>query len=285
LSLLDRLLVLPQHWLPQRALTGAVHRLARVEGIAARLAVRAFRAAYDVELDEAVVPVGGFRSFNAFFTRALQAGARPIDARQGLAVSPADGTISQLGDVRAGSVLQAKGREFPLAALLAGDTDLLRGLADGRFATVYLSPRDYHRVHAPFACAVRSVRYVHGRLFSVNDRTAREVGNLYARNERLVLACDTEWGPAAIVMVGAMLVSAMEASCCDVPALARRSRGVALETLREPRRYARGEELGRFNMGSTVIVLLPRAAPAWRADLGGGAAVRVGEALSLGPAA
>jgi phosphatidylserine decarboxylase len=198
-------------------------------------------------------------------------------------VSPADGAISQIGDALDGRLLQAKGRSFDLAALLAGDQALVQALAGGRFATVYLSPRDYHRVHAPFDCAVHSVRYVHGQLFSVNDRTSREVDGLYARNERLVLAGESEWGPCAIVLVGAMLVSAMELTCCDVPALAARSRGVVVERLSAPRRYARGEELGRFNMGSTAIVLMPPSAPQWRIGVGPGLPVRVGEALSDAP--
>lgn len=280
MSLYDRLRVLPQHVLPQRALTRTIHRLARLEGPFAQLAIRSFRAAYGVELDEAVVPAAGYRSFNEFFTRRLREGARPIDERPGIVVSPADGAISQVGDVQCGRLLQAKGRFFDLAALLAGDQALVQALAGGRFATVYLSPRDYHRVHAPFDCTVRSVRYVHGQLFSVNDRTSREVDGLYARNERLVLAGDSEWGPCAIVLVGAMLVSAMELTCCDVPALAARSRGVVVEQLPTPQPYARGEEIGRFNMGSTVILILPTSAPRWRSGVGAGLEVRVGVALS-----
>lgn len=280
MSLLDHLLVLPQHLLPQRTLSALVNRLTRVEGPLAALAIRAFCALYKVSLDEALDAAAGYRSFNLFFTRALHTAARPVDTRPGIVVSPADGAISQLGDLVDGALLQAKGRHFPARTLLAGDEHLARDVDGGRFAIVYLSPRDYHRVHVPFDCTVQAIAYVPGRLFSVNDRTSQVIDGLYARNERLVLSCTSEWGPCAIVMVGAMLVSAMELTCLNVPDLARQSRGVSRVVLGEPVHYTRGAELGRFNMGSTVILLLPPGAPTWRPDLANGVPVRMGESLS-----
>jgi phosphatidylserine decarboxylase len=279
MRLLDRLLVLPQHLLPQRALSAAVKHLTRAEGALAPYAIRAFCAAYGVDLGEAREDLAAYRSFNQFFTRALRPDARPVASVPGIVASPADGAISQLGTLDHGRLLQAKGKDFPLSALLAGDETLDRQLEGGRFLIVYLSPRDYHRVHAPFDCTVHSVRYVPGRLFSVNDRTSQVIDGLYARNERLVLSCDSEWGPCAIVMVGAMLVSAMELRCCDVPALAAR-KGMTIQTLPAPERYARGEEIGRFNMGSTVILALPPSAPGWLPTLANGTPVRMGQALS-----
>lgn len=279
MRLLDRLLVLPQHLLPQRALSATVKRLTRVEGPLTPYAIRAFCAMYGVDLSEAQDGLDTYRSFNEFFTRALRPDARPIARAPGIVTSPADGAISQLGALDQGRLLQAKGRQFPLSALLAGDGDLGQGLADGRFVIVYLSPRDYHRVHAPFDCTVHAVRYVPGRLFSVNDRTSQVIEGLYARNERLILSCDSEWGPCAIVMVGAMLVSAMELRCCDVPAMAARS-GVTVERLSTQVRYERGAEIGRFNMGSTVILALPPSAPDWLPTLANGTPVRMGQALS-----
>lgn len=279
MRLLDQLLVLPQHLLPQRALSAAVKRLTRAEGALVPYAIRAFCTAYGVDLSEAQEGLGTYRSFNQFFTRALRAEARPVAGDPGIVTSPADGAISQLGTLDHGRLLQAKGRDFPLSALLAGDEPLVRQLEGGRFAIVYLSPRDYHRVHAPFDCAVHGVRYVPGRLFSVNDRTSQVIDGLYARNERLVLSCDSEWGPCAIVMVGAMLVSAMELRCCDVPALAARE-GVTVEALPAPVRYARGAEIGRFNMGSTVILALPPSAPDWLPTFANGSPVRMGQVLS-----
>jgi len=279
MRLLDRLLVLPQHLLPQRALSAAVNRLTRAEGALVSPAIRAFCAAYGVDLSEAVDTGQAYRSFNQFFTRALRADARPVADAPGIVVSPADGAISQLGSLDRGRLLQAKGKSFALSALLAGDEALSRQLDGGRFVIVYLSPRDYHRVHAPFDCAVRSVRYVPGRLFSVNDRTSQVIDGLYARNERLVLSCDSEWGPCAVVMVGAMLVSAMELRCCDVPSLAQPG-GVTVAPLADPVRYARGEEIGRFNMGSTVILALPATAPDWLPFLANGTPVRMGQSLS-----
>ena len=279
MRLLDRLLVLPQHLLPQRALSTAVQRLTRAEGPLAPYAIRAFCAAYGVDLSEARDGLDAYRSFNQFFTRALRPDARPVAGDPGIVTSPADGAISQLGTLDHGRLLQAKGRYFPLSALLAGDEALHHQLEGGRFLIVYLSPRDYHRVHAPFDCTVHSVRYVPGRLFSVNDRTSQVIDGLYARNERLVLSCDSEWGPCAIVMVGAMLVSAMELRCCDVPALAARKE-VTVEALPAPVRYARGAEIGRFNMGSTVILALPPSAPDWLPTLANGTPVSMGQALS-----
>ena len=282
MNVLDRLLVLPQHVLPQRALSALVNRLTRLEGPLASVAIKAFCAAYGVELADARVTAGGYRSFNDFFTRALRAEARPIAATPGIVASPADGAISQLGSLDNGALLQAKGKPFASRALLAGDMGLAGAVEDGRYAIVYLSPRDYHRVHVPFDCAVHSITYVPGRLFSVNDRTSQVIDGLYARNERVVLGCMSEWGSCAIVMVGAMLVSAMELTCLNLPDLARHSQGVTRVVLEEPARYVRGAELGRFNMGSTVILLLPPGAPAWRADLANGVAVRMGENLSAG---
>ena len=279
MHLLDRLLVLPQHLLPQHALSAAVRRLTRAENALAPYAIRTFCALYGVDLSEAAEGLQSYRSFNQFFTRALRSDARPVAREPGIVVSPADGAISQLGSLNQGRLLQAKGRHFPLSALLADDGDLSRPLEGGRFVTVYLSPRDYHRVHAPFDCAVHSVRYIPGQLFSVNDRTSRNIEGLYARNERLVLGCESEWGPCAIVMVGAMLVSAMELRCCDVPAMAARA-GVTYERLSAPAHYGRGDEIGRFNMGSTVILALPPAAPDWLPGLGNGTPVRMGQSLS-----
>lgn len=280
MKLLDRLLVLPQHLLPQRALSALVNRLTRHEGPLAGPAIRAFCAAYRVDLAEALESGQAYPSFNHFFTRALRTEARPVDATPGIVVSPADGAISQIGNLEQGSLLQAKGKSFASRTLLAGDATLAHAVDGGRFAIVYLSPRDYHRVHVPFDCAVHTVTYVPGRLFSVNDRTSQVIDGLYARNERLVLGCASEWGPCAIVMVGAMLVSAMELTCLNVPDLARQSRGVSRIALPEPVHYARGAEVGRFNMGSTVILLLPKAAPAWREELANGVPVRMGECLS-----
>lgn len=283
MSLLDALLVLPQRLLPQRALSALVRRLTRHEGPLASLAIKAFSAAYRVDLATALDAQPGYRSFNHFFTRALRDDARPIDTSPHAVVSPADGAISQIGQLDRGTLLQAKGRSFQALSLLAGDAELCAAIDGGRYAIVYLSPRDYHRVHAPFDLEVHAVSYVPGKLYSVNDRTSQVIGNLYARNERLVLDCQSEWGRCAVVMVGAMLVSAMELRCLNVPDLVCQSRGVSRVTLGEPVHYARGAELGRFNMGSTVILLLPPGAPAWRADLGNGVAVRMGERLSSSP--
>lgn len=280
MRLIDLLLVLPQHLLPQRALSACVNWLTRREGALVPYAIRQFCSSFRVDLEEALEAPASYRTFNQFFTRALRPDARAIAPDLGIVVSPADGAISQLGPLTDGQLIQAKGKTFAARDLLAGNDALAARVNSGCFAIVYLSPGDYHRVHAPFDCTVRSITYVPGRLFSVNDRTSQIIQGLYARNERVVLECDSEWGPCAIVMVGAMLVSAMELNCCDLPALARDARGVARLPLSEAVPYTRGAEIGRFNMGSTVILVLPPGAPDWRADLANGVPVRMGESLS-----
>lgn len=282
MSLIDALLVLPQRLLPQRTLSTLLYRVTRVRGPLVPFAIKAFCAVYRVDLGSArSAAAQDYPTFNEFFTRALREGARPIDESPGVVVSPADGAISQLGRIDGGTLLQAKGRSFTAEALLAGDADLAATVGDGRYVVVYLSPRDYHRVHAPFDLVVHGASYVPGKLYSVNRRTSRSVANLYARNERIVLDCSSEWGRCALVMVGALGVGAMELTCTNVADLARGGNACHHVTLPEPTRYARGAELGRFNMGSTVILLLPRNAPEWRPDLVSDTPVKVGERLSL----
>jgi phosphatidylserine decarboxylase len=197
-----------------------------------------------------------FPFFNAFFTRALKPGARSAPSDPAAIACPADGRVSQLGQIIDGRILQAKGRDYSVAELI-GDEKPAASFRDGRFITVYLSPRDYHRVHAPLAGTLRETLHIPGRIFSVAPGTVEDVPNLFARNERLVCHFDGEHGPFSVILVGAMLVSGIETvwGGVEVPPYAssvvRKSfagRGVSL---------ARFEELGRFNMGSTVIVLLP----------------------------
>jgi len=214
--------------------------------------------AYRVDLDEAATAdLAAWPHFNAFFTRALKPGARPLAAGPATTVlCPADGKVSQAGPIAAGRILQAKGQDFSVAELLA-DEPAAAAYADGAFLTVYLSPRDYHRVHMPLAGALVGTAHIPGRLFSVAPFAVAAVPRLFARNERLVCLFEGEHGPFAVVLVGAMLVSGIETvwGGVEVPpyalAITRRDwrgAGVHLE---------RGAELGRFNMGSTAVVLLP----------------------------
>ena len=236
---------------------------------------------FGVDLDEAEQSdAKAYPSFNAFFTRALKPGARMPDPDPRALLMPADGHISQLGAIEAdGRIFQAKGRSFTAAELL-GDAEAARVFAGGSYATVYLSPRDYHRVHMPWTGTLRETVHVPGRLFSVGTAAVRGVPRLFARNERLVCHFDTSFGPMASVMVGALLVSGVETvwSGIEIPdyadEIARkdwRGKGIVLE------RFA---EMARFNYGSTVIVLLPPGATTLAPGLAAESPVKLGQALA-----
>ena len=279
---MDRLFILLQRVLPGHALSRMLGRLARARGprwLRLRV-IRAFVARYRVDLAESEHPSPeAYASFNAFFTRALQAGARPLCA-SGIAC-PADGVISECGDLEGDRLLQAKGRYYTLEALLAGERRLVETFRGGSFVTVYLSPRDYHRVHMPLDGRLRSSAYVPGDLFSVNAASAAAVDNLFARNERHISYFDTPRGPMAMVLVGALIVAGIETVWAGQVAPARsavpRWEHAATPA---PVRLDRGAEMGRFFLGSTVIVLFPRGVAVWNTDCTTGASVRMGQQLS-----
>lgn len=213
-----------------------------------------------VEWAEAKIQnISEFETFNDFFTRELVDGARPIDPDPRSFVSPSDGRISQCGRITDGLMLQAKGRHFSVRSLLASDR-AVSGFANGFFHTVYLSPRDYHRVHMPLEGILKRTIHVPGRLFSVAPYTVRQVPNLFARNERLVSLFETKYGTAAVVLVGAMLVSSMETVWSGLVTPPRGRKITRLDWSRRDIRLKKGQEMGRFNMGSTVILLLPPGA-------------------------
>lgn len=219
-----------------------------------------------------------YDSFNSFFTRGLKPGVRVPDADSESILMPADGRISQCGPIRGGEIFQAKGRSFTAAELLASESDA-KPFADGLFATVYLSPRDYHRVHMPWTGTLTRTVHVPGRLFSVGPDAVRLVPRLFARNERLVCHFDTDFGPMAVVMVGALLVSGVETvwSGIEIPQYGHR----VTEKRFEPGiRLERFAEMARFNYGSTVIVLLPPGIAALDPDLRAETAVRLGQRLA-----
>ncbi|MBS0576912.1 MAG: phosphatidylserine decarboxylase [Proteobacteria bacterium] len=234
---------------------------------------------FGVDMSEAAQPdPRAYASFNAFFTRALKAGARTPDADPRALLMPADGRISQLGRIETGRIFQAKGQSYTAAELL-GDAAAAQPFADGWFATVYLSPRDYHRVHMPWTGTLRETLHVPGRIFSVAPFAVAAIPRLFARNERLVCHFDTDFGPLCVVMVGAILVSGVETvwSGVEIPNYATRpirkdwrGKGITIE------RFA---EMARFNYGSTVIVLLPRAGVELDAALAAGQAVQLGQRL------
>ncbi|MBL4623110.1 MAG: phosphatidylserine decarboxylase [Immundisolibacteraceae bacterium] len=239
---------------------------------------------FKVDLAEAAsTDLNSYPNLNSFFVRNLRAGARPLAEDEQALLAPADGVVSEFGTITDGRLVQAKGQDFSLIDLLAGDSSLADLFQQGEFCTVYLSPKDYHRVHMPIAGQLQQMIHVPGRLFSVQAATARAVPSLYARNERVVALFDTAAGPVAMILVGAIFVSSIETTWhgvvnphgersplwqVDYPVIGPRS--VELD---------RGAEMGRFNMGSTVIVLGSRGSIKWRDNLVSNTGVKMGEAL------
>ena len=278
----DRLFAAFQRCLPTRALSAAMFHVAQWRNPRFKEAfIGWFMRRYRIDLSEAAFEHSvSYQHFNAFFTRALKPGVRPQPDDPGMLSSPVDGTLSRHGSIVEGALIQAKGYSYSAAELLA-DPDLARQFEDGSYATIYLAPHNYHRVHMPFAGQLRRWSYVPGRLFSVNPSTARAMPKLFARNERMVACFDTDFGALAVVMVGAMIVGGIE-TVWSGRLTPPHDRG------REPRAYqpmqplalARGDELGRFHLGSTVIVLAPKGALEWRTDLDTGSPLRLGEPLA-----
>ncbi|MGP5120381.1 archaetidylserine decarboxylase [Psychrobacter alimentarius] len=267
-----------QQLVPQQKLSKVAGRLAASRHpYVKRTFIRSFAKAYNVSLDEYErQSLNAYESFNDFFTRELKEDARPIDTTADGIVSPADGVISQLGQINDHKMLQAKGRHYDVGQLLA-DSEDGRYFADGSFATVYLAPSNYHRVHMPFAGTLTKTRYVPGTLFSVNNTTAANVPDLFARNERLVCLFDTQYGKAAVVMVGAMIVAGIE-----TVATGKIARTDDVQESDHDMRFEKGEELGRFYLGSTAIVILPKAAKAdWESTMQADSFVKMGQLLGV----
>lgn len=279
-SLRDYLKVLPQYIYAQHTASRVIRRLthSRRRWLAAWL-IRRFMRVYAVDLSEAVEPnPGAYPTFNAFFTRALRPGTRPQPTDDSAVASPADGVVSEFGQLLGDRILQAKGQYYSVDTLLANDLYASQQYHRGRFATIYLAPGNYHRVHAPLAGQIHEAVYVPGTLFSVNARTARVVPNLFTRNERVILHCSGAGGPFVVVLIGAMLVGNMELVCCKLRTLIRQ-RQIARQGFDRPIPFARGAELGRFNMGSTVIVLFPRDTLVWSEALIPGHVIQMGQVL------
>lgn len=278
-----RLFVLAQHLLPQHLLSRLVLHLTRSRARPLKRAlIGAFVRRFRPDLSDAVeIDPHSYPTFNAFFTRALRPGTRPSEPDPLALASPVDGTVSQIGRLDGSRILQAKGYNYTVDALLAGRSDWSRRFAHGSFATLYLAPYDYHRIHMPLGAELRAAWFIPGTLFSVNAVTAAAVPGLFARNERVVLLFED--GPLvwALVMVGALFVGSMSTVWHgDVaPPAARQITELPVTAERAPLRLAKGAELGRFNMGSTVIVLLPPHAAEWCSDIRPGGLIRVGQTL------
>jgi phosphatidylserine decarboxylase len=267
--------------LPQHAISRLTYKLTRIETPWFKNAfIRWFADTYQVDWSEARYQrPEDFATFNAFFTRELRAGARPLAGDESTIVSPADGHISQVGRIDRDAVFQAKGHSFSVTELLGGDASRAAAFQDGSFITVYLSPRDYHRVHIPLAGKLRETVYIPGRLFSVAPHTVRSVPRLFARNERLVAIFDTDAGPMAVVLVGAINVAAIETVWSGLVTPPPRP-GIEVDDMRQAGiELARGAEMGRFNMGSTVIVLFGKDRVDWLDSLAAEQPLHMGQAL------
>lgn len=272
-----------QFLLPRYLLTAAIYRLARLRLVPLKNAfINSFIKLFAVDTDDAAAEVpNGYATFNDFFTRELRAGARPIDSANRSVVSPVDGTVSAAGPIAEGMLLQAKGHHYSLQDLLATDLPDAKAFAEGHFITIYLAPYNYHRVHAPVGGKLVTARYVPGDLFSVNEATVSQLAGLFTRNERLICHFTTDAGPVAVLFVGALNVGSISTPWTGE--IRPRKKGVVEQvTLSESAATVvqKGDLLGWFNMGSTVIVLLPRGAATLRGELPGGTTVRMGEPLA-----
>jgi len=270
-----------QYVIPQHALSRLVGWFASTEiGFIKDTFITKFAKKYQVNMDEALVEdLSSFASFNDFFTRELKDGARPIAEGEGVLVSPADGAVSQLGKIELGKVFQAKGRDFSVTTLLGGDSERAATFLNGEFATIYLSPKDYHRVHMPCAGKLLETVYVPGDLFSVNPTTAQGVDGLFARNERLVCMFETEYGPMAMVLVGAMIVAGIETvwsgQVCPLPKKAQVQDYTQSEV-----RLEKGQEMGRFKLGSTVVLCFPEDCVKFLEEIKAESPLMMGQALA-----
>jgi phosphatidylserine decarboxylase len=273
--------VLLQYLLPRHWLTALIWRIARIRHTGTKnFLITRFSSAFDVDLEEVKLNVpDDFATFNDFFIRELADDARPIDADNDAIVSPVDGTVSFAGTIHGDSIFQAKGIDYSLGDLLATDTHEAERYVDGSFATIYLAPYNYHRVHAPLAGELVAARYVPGDLFSVNEATVSSVDGLFRRNERLVMHFRTATGPAVLIFVGALNVGSISTPWTGE--IRPRKTGVVdvLELSGHPAQVQKGDLLGWFNMGSTVILLLPKGTCVWHDDLEPGETLKMGVSI------
>ena len=270
-----------QYLLPHHLLSALMYMITRIEWPPVKnFIIRKVVYFYKVDMSHALEEnPQTYASFNAFFTRQLKPDARPVDA-DSLLVSPVDGTVSQAGEILGGQIFQAKGHTYTLLELLGGNKQLADEFTDGQFTTLYLSPRDYHRIHMPAKGKLRSMYHVPGRLFSVSPQTTRDIPRLFARNERLVNIFDSEQGPFAVIMVGAIFVSSMDTVWSGTITPRRQQPTAWHYSDQQPVQLDKGEEMGRFNMGSTVILVFPKNRVQWHSDLVPGNEVKMGESIT-----
>ena len=268
-----------QYILPHHALSKMMSKLTHCENkIWKNLFIKQIIKHYGVNMNEALEQdINTFKSFNHFFTRELNSNVRPLTTTPNAIACPADGTVSQAGKINDGEIFQAKGKNFTVTELLGGDSKRAEPFNNGVFTTIYLSPKDYHRLHMPLTGTLREMVHIPGRLFSVNTATTNSVPGLFARNERVAAMFDTDTGPMALVLVGAIFVSSIETvwhgvvtppSITSVRSWQYQENAPVLKI---------GEEMGRFNMGSTIIVLLAKNKAEWDSNFTAEKVVKLGE--------
>jgi len=286
-SLRDYLFTLPQYLLPQHFLSRVVHKLTRMNW-KSEVFIRTFLRFYSVNLLEALeMNLTSYPNFNSFFTRALKPGARKIDAELNSIVSPVDGKVSVLRKILENTQFQAKGHNFRLPNLLGGDQSDFVSFLDGDFITIYLSPKDYHRIHMPVAGQLRKMIYIPGNLFAVNDYAVQVIPNLFSKNERVIAIFDTAFGTMALVLVGALFVGSIEtiwAGEITPPPRKSSKTWIYPSTGASSVFLEKGEEMGRFNMGSTVLVLFEPNIVKWERSLKEGEIVRMGTKIGYSSA-
>ncbi len=279
--MLANIFVIFQYLLPRHWLTSLIYRIAHIRKPRVKdFLITRFVQLYDVDIEEIKLDVPqGFPTFNDFFVRELRNGARDIDDDVSAIISPADGTVSLAGTLRADSILQAKGLDYSLDDLLATDLEESASYVNGRFATIYLAPYNYHRVHAPFDGELVAARYVPGDLFSVNAATVSKVAGLFRRNERLIMHFRTAHGPAVVILVGALNVGSISTPWSGEIRPRKAGAVDVIDISGHETRVRKGDLLGWFNMGSTVIVLLPDGVCEWHENLESGETVRMGQPI------
>jgi phosphatidylserine decarboxylase len=270
--------------IPHHAVSRVVYLVTRLRGPQVKPMIAWFVKSYGVDMNDAEEPeIGYYQTFNEFFTRPLKRDIRPLAPGDNTLACPCDGTVSQAGPIRSGAILQAKGRAYSALELLGGDKAMAAEFANGRFATIYLAPHDYHRMHMPLDANLVRMIHVPGRLFSVAEWTVAEIPRLFARNERLVCYFETAAGPLAMVLVGAINVSAIETVWTGQVLPPRAKKISEFDYSHTRKAISKGDEMGRFNMGSTVI-LLTGGNTEWLPHIKNGQKVKMGQLIGHFPA-
>lgn len=276
---MQKIALLLQYILPHRLLSRLMYHLMRIRYRPVKnWTIKMMVKQFNIDLSEAVSQnFDDYPHFNAFFTRQLKSEVRPIDSNNDSIIAPVDGVISQLGTIKQGRIFQAKDHQYSVKELLATEID--SDYRDGQFISIYLSPKDYHRMHAPLDCTLKSMRHVPGRLFSVAEWTVQQIPRLFARNERIINHLSTTLGSVAYVYVGAIFVSSMETVSNGVitPPYANQVTDIKPQGKSN---YVKGDEMGQFNMGSTIVLLFPPNSIEFDTELKAGSAVKLGQSIA-----